>query len=170
MLELRRLSGEEIERWRSFRKCWRPLPNYFQRVTGHPPGPSEALSTYAMLHRVKQMPTSLFLEFFLNETMVGCVGIVRGYPDSQTAYLGLLLLREDHIRRGIGSAAYRNAESEVRAWTEIQKIRLAVIATNREVLPFWERQGFRRTGKIKPWRQEKIASEAILLEKQVLRI
>jgi len=102
--------------------------------------------------------------------MVGCVGIVRGYPDSQTAYLGLLLLREDHIRRGIGSAAYRIAESKVRAWTEIQKIRLAVIATNRGVLPFWGRQGFRRTGEIKPWRHEKIASEAILLEKQVLRI
>ena len=48
-----------------------------------------------------------------------------------------------------------------------QKIRLAVIATNREVLPFWERQGFRCTGEIKPWRQEKIASEAILMEKQV---
>jgi ribosomal protein S18 acetylase RimI-like enzyme len=99
--------------------------------------------------------------------MVGCIDIVRGYPDSQTAYIGLLLLREDHARRGIGSASFRIAESEVRAWTEIQKIRLAVIATNREVLPFWERRGFRRTGEIKPWRQEKIASEAILMEKQV---
>ena len=104
---------------------------------------------------------------FLNETMVGCMDIVRGYPDSQTAYIGLLLLREDHVRRGIGCAAFRIAESEIQAWTEIQKIRLAVIATNREVLPFWERQGFRCTGEIKPWRQEKIASEAILMEKQV---
>jgi GNAT superfamily N-acetyltransferase len=100
-------------------------------------------------------------------TSLPVAGIVRGYPDSQTAYLGLLLLREDHVRRGIGSAAYRIVESEVRAWSEIQKIRLAVVATNREVLPFWERQGFQYTGEVKPWRRGKIESEAILLERQV---
>jgi ribosomal protein S18 acetylase RimI-like enzyme len=166
MLELRRLSGED-RTMEQLQELLEAAPNYFQRVTGQPPGPSEVISTYTILPPGKTDADKFVFGIFLNETMLGCMDIVRGYPDSQTAYIGLLLSREDHVRRGIGSAAFRIAESEVQAWTEIQKIRLAVIATNREVLPFWERQGFRCTGEIKPWRQEKIASEAILMEKQV---
>jgi GNAT superfamily N-acetyltransferase len=82
--------------------------------------------------------------------MVGCIDLIRGCPTSETAWLGLLLLREDHCRRGFGSAAYRELESQVRRWPRIQKIGLGVVATNSEVCAFWEKQGFRQTGDVKP--------------------
>lgn len=65
MLELRRLSGED-RTMEQLQEVLEAAPNYFQRVAGQPPRPSEAISTYTMLppgKRVRLTPTSLFLEF-----------------------------------------------------------------------------------------------------------
>jgi ribosomal protein S18 acetylase RimI-like enzyme len=80
-----------------------------------------------------------------------------------------MTLREDRCRRGFDSAAYRELESRVRRWQQIQKIGLGVVATNSEVCAFWEKQGFRRTGEVKPWQLGRIESELILMGKGFLR-
>lgn len=88
---------------------------------------------------------------------------MRGWPDRQTALIGLLLLDEAHYRCGLGSAAYRLLEERIRLWPEIERVRAAVVRTNAEVLPFWERLGFAETGEVKPYRYDQLISEVIIV-------
>jgi hypothetical protein len=43
-----------------------------------------------------------------------------------------------------------------------------VVRTNDQVLGFWRRLGFTETGEVRPWRYDKLESEAILMDKPVM--
>jgi hypothetical protein len=42
-----------------------------------------------------------------------------------------------------------------------------VVRTNDNVLGFWRRMGFTETGEVRPWRYDKLQSEAILMDKPI---
>jgi hypothetical protein len=44
-----------------------------------------------------------------------------------------------------------------------------VVRTNDQVLSFWRRMGFAETGEVRPWRYDKLRSEAILMDKPLSR-
>jgi hypothetical protein len=69
-------------------------PDYFMRTLGHPPGPTEAQSTFKALPPGMGYGDKFVFGVYRGDTMVGCVDLVRGYPDRKTAMLGLLLLSE----------------------------------------------------------------------------
>ena len=99
--------------------------------------------------------------------MVGCVDLIRGYPTSDTAYIGLLLISEQVQRLGIGSATFELVEEYVRGWPVCERVRLAVARTNDGVIPFLRRRGFGPTGEIKSYRYGNVESESILFEKRL---
>lgn len=96
MLELRELDGE-IRVMKKLQEVLEAAPTYFERVMGYSPGPSEALSTYTILPPGKTYADKSVFGVYLGENMIGCIDIFRGHPNSETAYLGLLLLREDQL-------------------------------------------------------------------------
>jgi GNAT superfamily N-acetyltransferase len=100
--------------------------------------------------------------------MIGCVDLLRGYPDQKTAYLGLVLLAESHQHRGLGAQAFGEVERIVSSWREISAIRGAVVASNSIVIPFWEKMGFFDTGIRSHWRTDKVGSESLLFEKKLI--
>jgi ribosomal protein S18 acetylase RimI-like enzyme len=98
--------------------------------------------------------------------LVGILDLLLRCPDDETLYIGLLQI--DHARqgRGIGKAACGALEAEVRArWPWVRRLRLSVVRTNDQVLGFWRRMGFTETGEVRPWRYDKLRSEAILMDK-----
>jgi GNAT superfamily N-acetyltransferase len=101
--------------------------------------------------------------------MVGCADLIRGYPEPATALLGLLLVSEKHERRGIGSRAYALIEQLIRDWGGRDRVRVGVVRTNQEVMPFWTRLGFEPTGEVKPYRYGSVVSETVVLETQLSR-
>ena len=108
------------------------------RVTGHPPGPADA--------RALSCPS----------------------PD-ETVYLGLLLIDRARQGQGIGAAACRALERDLLPrWPWARRLRLSVVRTNDQVLGFWRRLGFAETGEVRPWRYDKLESEAILMDKPVM--
>jgi ribosomal protein S18 acetylase RimI-like enzyme len=98
--------------------------------------------------------------------LVGVLDLLLRYPDAETVYLGLLLIERGRQGQGIGRAAMQALEGEVAArWPRARRLRLSVVRSNDNVLGFWRRMGFTETGEVRPWRYDKLESEAILMDK-----
>ena len=67
------------------------------------------------------------------------------------AYLGMLVSRPDLQGQGIGKHLMQAAEAVVQAEWGVRKIEMTVITLRSELIAFYERRGYRRTGIIKPF-------------------
>jgi len=163
-IALRLLTGQ-AEEMGQLQRVLESAPRYTHLVTGALAGPADAQSAYTALPEGKGYEDKFVFGIFLEEQMVGCADLIRGYPDSHTAHLGLLLIAEDHQGRGCGTAAYQEIENTVRAWGTCWRMRLGVIRTNSPALAFWRHRGFVETGEFKPYRYGNVVSETIVLHK-----
>ena len=140
-------------------------PSYSHRITGLPPRPVDAQSTCSILPPGKTYEDKFVFGIRRAGAMIGVIDAVRGYPTENVAYLGLLLLSEKCQRRGYGRAAYHLVEEVIRRWESCRRVRLAVVRTNAEVIPFWLGLGFEATGEVKPYRYASVISEHLFFEK-----
>lgn len=146
-------------------------PGYTERVTGYPPGPSDALS----LTINRPEGTVADQKFVLGawrpgsagrDELVAVIDLIRGYPDPSCVFVGLLLVRWDLQGRGLGRAVWQLAEELISGWDGIDRYRLAVVETNAKMaLGFWRAMGFRETGEREPYRYDHLESTVILMEK-----
>jgi RimJ/RimL family protein N-acetyltransferase len=96
-------------------------PGYVQRVTGLPPGPADAQSL--LLMRPPDLPEErkLVLGIRRDGEIVGLVDVLRGFPEPDIAYLGLLQLRGDLQGQGLGRAAHDELLTLLGGWPEIRR-------------------------------------------------
>lgn len=163
---LRLLEGEPSE-MAELQRVLEEAPTYFHLVTGLPPGPADAQSTYTILPAGKSYDDKFVLGIYRDDEMVGCVDLIRGHPNPNTAWLGLLLVSEKHQGRGIGTRAARLVEDLVEGWGECDRIRLAVVRINTRVIPFFKQLGYQATGEVKPYRYNAVESESLIYEKNL---
>lgn len=143
-------------------------PDYIERVTGHPPGAADAQSLLMSRPEGLTDDAKLVLGAWLGDELIAVVDLLRGYPTSGTAYVGLLEVDAKHQRHGLGAAAYGLVEQYVASeWPEIQQYRLAVVDTNADAAEFWRAMGFQPIGEAKPYRYDKLETIARLYEKGV---
>jgi ribosomal protein S18 acetylase RimI-like enzyme len=71
-------------------------------------------------------------------------------PDGDGAYLGMLSVRPALQAGGIGRALMAEAERRAVAWGAA-KMRMTVIGHRTELISWYERQGYERTGKTEPF-------------------
>ena len=165
-IALRLLTGERTE-LQELQRVLEEAPTYSHRLTGGPPGPAEAQSLYTALPEGKSYDDKFVFGVYLEEAMVGCVDLIRGYPNAATAMLGLLLISERHQHRGVGRSTYALVEQFAQSWAGCDRLRIAVVRSNDEVLPFWTKLGFEPTGEVKPYRCGAVVSEHVALEKRL---
>lgn len=140
---------------------------FYLNVEGAPAGPNSALETLTMLPMNNPNPD--IKHVFLvtkNGEDIGVVDLLRGHPVSDTLFLGLLLIKESHQKKGYGAEICEKIEEIAKKW-QMSKIRLAVMECNGRVFPFWEKMGFHRTGETKPYIFKEIASTYVLMEKPI---
>ncbi len=144
-------------------------PDYTVRVTGYPPGPSDALSLLMM--RPESVPEShkVVLGLFDGDELVAVVDLLRGYPEPSFVFVGLLLVHGSRQGRGVGAAAMAAVERYAGQWPEARRFRLAVVDTNAAVLGFWRRMGFEPTGETRPYRYDHLESTTRLYERDLTR-
>ena len=142
-------------------------PGYSERVTGYPPGPSDALSLLMM--RPESVPEShkVVLGLFERDELVAVVDLLRGYPTPEYVFVGLLLVAGTRQGQGVGAAAMAAAERYAGKWPEVRRFRLAVVDTNAPVLGFWLRLGFEATGETRPYRYDHLESTTRLYERDL---
>ena len=165
-MQLRQIAGEPAEML-ALQKVFEWAPEYSSRILGHPPGPAEAQSCFTKLPPDKGYEDKFCYGIYDGAEMVGFVDLIRGYPDNKTATLGLLLLVERVQGHGHGRSLYQKIEDLVRDWAGFEKIRLSVVATNSQVIPFWKKMGFKENGERKPYLYDKVHSEHIVFEKPI---
>src|SRR2546423_5778588 len=162
---LRLLAGER-EEMAALQRVLEDAPRYAERITGAPPGPADAQSTYSVLPEGKGYDDKFVYGVYDGDQMIGCADVIRHWPRPGTAHIGLLLIAEGHERRGHGRVAYEALEREARGWGA-KRLRIGVVATNEDVLPFWRKLGFVPTGEVKPYRYGPIQSQVTVLEKPI---
>ncbi len=162
---IRLLAGERSE-MAELQRVLESVPTYSRRVTGAPAGPADAQSIYSILPGGKGYKDKFVFGVYADAMMVGCVDLIRAYPDKVTAHLGLLLIAASHQHRGIGSSAYRQIERYAREWKDCASMRIGVVRTNASVLNFWRKMGYVESGEVKPYRYGNVKSETIILIKE----
>lgn len=116
-------------------------PGYSLAVEGKLPTPDAAIELLDALPPGKGHSDKSVYEIALEAELVGCLEMVRGYPEADIAFIGLLLFQERSQRRGYGPQVLRLAEAIGISW-QCRALRIAVIDTNPRALAFWEREGF----------------------------
>jgi ribosomal protein S18 acetylase RimI-like enzyme len=65
--------------------------------------------------------------------------------------LGMLVVKPGLQSRGIGKQLMQAAEAVARETWAITKVTMSVISVRQELIAFYERRGYRRTGRKKPF-------------------
>lgn len=127
--------------------------DYFELISGLPPGPSEAQSLFFGLPEGKGYEDKFVIGVFDTQGhLVGVLDVIRDYPEAGIWHIGLLLLEPVQRQRGLGTAVYRAFEQWAGA-SGAQRIRLGVAEQNKAAFRFWHRLGFDMVEKRppKPW-------------------
>jgi ribosomal protein S18 acetylase RimI-like enzyme len=165
-MELRPITPDDVD---AVQELIESDPGYTERITGYPPGASDAQSLLLMRPDGLAEDAKVVLGAFDGPQLVAIVDLLRGFPTDGTAFIGLLQIHADRQGRGCGSTTYDLVRRYVEStWSEVRTMRLAVVDTNAQVAAgFWERQGFEATGEARPYRYDKVESTARLYEMQL---
>lgn len=93
------------------------------------------------------VPGATFLLATRDDAIVGCAYLK---PTAGSAYFGMLSVRPDMQGLGIASTLMSECERRARDIWLLRTVRITVITTHRpELTAFYERRGYRRTGRFK---------------------
>lgn len=168
VLELREVEHDDLA---AVQELIESDPAFTERVTGHPPGPSDALSL--AMGRPEGLAEDAKAVLGAWDTATGrtrltaVVDLLRGYPVQGYAFVGLLQVRWELQGSGVGRSVWEDTENWIRArWPDTSRLRLAVVDTNVRVAePFWTKVGFAPTGESRPYRYDKLETTARMFEK-----
>ncbi|MBC3881849.1 GNAT family N-acetyltransferase [Undibacterium sp. LX40W] len=83
--------------------------------------------------------------------MIGCVHLEK---TDDAAYLGMFVVQPTRQGGGIGKQFMQAAETEVQALWGVKKMWMSVISVRAELIAYYERRGYVRTGRFKPFPSE----------------
>ena len=84
-----------------------------------------------------------FVGFYnADDVLVAVMDLITGYPESDDAFIGWLMVDGEMQGRGIGSGIFADVRAAMKA-DGYDYMALAVVKENEEALKFWKEQGFR---------------------------
>jgi ribosomal protein S18 acetylase RimI-like enzyme len=120
--------------------------DYFELVTGQPPGPDEAGDLLRSVPRGKTHDDKFVIGLFdAPGHLVGVLDVIRDFPERGEWYLGLLLFEPTLRGHKLGDRVYHRLEEWVRAQGGTA-LHLIVEEVNPGALRFWQRMGFEVRG------------------------
>ncbi|WP_431824918.1 GNAT family N-acetyltransferase [Burkholderia sp. F1] len=163
MLTIRTITRDSAADSVDVLRIFMEAPSYTRLVEGRPPSEADVDDFFNGLPVGKEATDKFTIGFYVDTGMVGCADVIRSYPASDCAFIGLLLFSEAHQSRGFGKIALSLIEEMARGWN-CSKTQLAVISTNPRAFAFWQREGFevlRRTG------NPRFTGDVILMERAI---
>ena len=146
------------------------VPDYSQRVTGLPPGASDALSTLLQVPPDFDASGKRDIAAWDDGLMVAFADFLLGYPDESYVFLGLLVVRADRQRCGAGRRLHDVVIQRVVQESAATRLRLGIVETNADQAePFWRALGYEPTGEVKPYRYDNLNSTVALWEHPITR-
>lgn len=165
MIELKILKNSE-EEIAEVQRVLEEAPTYSLNISGKPPSPEDAKEVFSSIAPGIDYKDKFVFGIYIDNNLVGCIDLCRGYPDELTVIIGLFLLSEKYQRKGFGRHAHEKLEDIIKEWKSFEKIRLGVLVSNQEVLPFWKKMGYKEINR-KPYKHGDIETEIITLDKHL---
>ena len=141
--------------------------DYFELVTGLPPGPSEGQKLFFSLPPGCDLSDKIVAGIFdRNENLFGLMDVIRDYPQAGVWHIGLMLLHPEKRGKGLGWEIYKSFEK----WagnSGANTIRLGVSEQNEGALKFWSRAGFDVVEKRQPEKTGNKMSVIIVMTRSV---
>src|SRR5262245_49929285 len=122
-LELIPASLSDIAR---IQKILDAAPTYSLNVEGTPSSPSGAIETLETIPSGVAFDRKHVFLIQANDEDIGLADVIEGYPSPEIAFIGLLLLRESHQKKGLGIQAYSLLEKFIES-KGISRIQLSVV-------------------------------------------
>ncbi|MBF0410346.1 MAG: GNAT family N-acetyltransferase [Candidatus Riflebacteria bacterium] len=140
-LIFRELSEQVPDDIKNVQTVFDAAPQYHLLVEGRIAASDAAIKAMSDLPPGKLRIDKIFGCYFLDSSPVGCLDIVRGYPESYIAFIGLLLFDENHQGLGFGKQAMKYITDIAHSW-QCHVLRIGVVETNSRAVKFWKREGF----------------------------
>ena len=100
------------------------------------------------IHSLVSAENSLLLLGWQGEELISSVHLEQ---TEQDAYLGMLTIKPSLQGQGLGKRVMQEAEEFARQHWAAQTMRMTVITLRHELIAFYERRGYRRTGELMPF-------------------
>ena len=100
-----------------------------------------------------------------NDEILGVVDYLTDYPEKNTVLIGLLIIKNDKQKQGLGTKIFRYLEKLFKN-KKFLKIRIGVLVDNEIGLSFWKKQNFKEIER-KFLKFEKSEKEVIVMEKEI---
>lgn len=100
------------------------------------------------IEEIVERPDSVILLFEEDAELLGCVELERS---DREAYLGMLTILPTAQGTGLGRRVLSEGERWARDHWSATSIRMTVIVQRSELIAWYERRGYRRTGERKPF-------------------
>ena len=165
-LTIRDLDTNDVE---PLQRLLESNPDYSERVTGYPPGPSDAQSVLIMVPDGFDPAGKRAIGLWDDDQLVGFADALIGYPDPATCFIGLLIVVGDRPRQGLGRVLHEAVVERARLECGAEgKLRLAIVDTNKDVAePFWRAMGYAPTGEAKPYENAGVVSQTALWQRAI---
>ena len=115
-------------------------------------------------NKILNIPKNYRLVSFNNE-ILGAVDYITGYPEKNTVFIGLFIIKNNKHRQGFGEKIFDYLENLFKS-EGFLKIRLGVITDNEIGFSFWKKRNFKEIERkvLKFGNSEK---EVIVMEKKI---
>ncbi len=140
-LQYYRLSPESEKDVNILNTIYMAAPGYHLLNEGALPNPYAALEDLTATPPGKSACDKFFYGIQLSGKYIGCFDLIRNYPESKIAFLGLLLLIESEQNKAYGIQSLQYIKELAEQWG-CTSLRLGVIEKNERALAFWKREGF----------------------------
>lgn len=100
-----------------------------------------------------------------NNEILGVVDYLTDYPEKDTILIGLLIIKNNKQKQGLGTKIFRYLENSFKN-KNFLKIRIGVLVDNQIGLSFWKKQNFKEIER-KFLKFEKSEKEVIVMEKEI---
>ena len=127
------------------------ITNVEQDITNIPDGVQKSQKNYRLVS--------------FNDEILGVVDYITGYPERNTVFIGLFIIKNNKHRQGFGRKIFNYIENLFKS-EGFLKIRLGVITDNEIGFSFWKKQNFKEIERkvLKFGNSEK---EVIVMEKKI---
>lgn len=93
----------------------------------------------------KTMADKYFIGFFKDGILCAVMDIITGYPDKETAFIGLFMLEKDLQGKGIASKIIKESCTYFKL-IGFSRVMLGYAKGNPQSRAFWEKNEFKKTG------------------------
>ncbi len=163
-LQIKRFEGK-INEVLIVQQMLEEAPHYSMNVSGELPDQEAGEEVFSAIPPNFEYKNKHVLGVFKESDPIGVIDLLIGYPIEGKAFIGLFLISEKYQKQGLGLRIFSELEKYLSQFTAIKVIRLSVVESNGDVLKFWVKLGFTKTGEIKPYENKAVRSNAVLLEK-----